>query len=61
MIIFFFIFEPIHYSSLEIVLWVVYSAQVRVHNEDSLQSKMEFKFVQRSWAAVISRELSSVS
>ena len=59
--IIFFISETIQQFSLEIVLWVIYSAQVGVHNEDSLESKMEFKFVQRRGAAVISREQSSVS
>ena len=39
----------------EIVLWVIYSAKIWVHNEDSLDGKMEFEFVHVIWTAVVSR------
>ena len=41
-------------TALKVVLRVINSTKVWVHNEDSLESKMEFKFVQRIGTAVIS-------
>ena len=42
-------------TSSKVVLRVVYSAEIRVHHEDSLESKMELEFVDRVGTAVVSR------
>jgi len=40
-------------TSSKVVLRVVYSAEIRVHHEDSLESKMELEFVDRVGTAVV--------